>query len=198
MFDWSHVYIGILVRQGASNKRAPQFLWHFSVSCFLLSVHMWIANMLTRGLSISCFVQRIIIHAMEGEGVAPAVKGAKEMHAGVTFKKTNMFQPCFFLRSEIGQLSPHFGAISWLDSTEALEKRKNKSTGENSGLNQWRKCPEKWQISVPCRGRTRPGLGAPESSEFWWLTSTAWEAAGFFMSEKESLMSVIFLPAIVG
>ena len=35
----------------------------------------------------------------------------------------------FFLHPEIGQFSPHFGAISFLNYTENLEKRK-KSTGE--------------------------------------------------------------------
>ena len=34
MFGWSRVYIGILVRQSVSSKRAPQlFLWHFNISC---------------------------------------------------------------------------------------------------------------------------------------------------------------------
>ena len=58
-----------------------------------------------------------------------------------------------FLRPEIGQLSPHFGAIS-LQKKENLEKRKKihwrkfkESSGETS---------PKLQISVPCRGRTCP------------------------------------------
>ena len=59
----------------------------------------------------------------------------------------------FFLRPEIGQMSPHFGAIS-LSHTVNLEKRERfrwrkfkKSSGDGA---------LKLQISVPCRGRTRP------------------------------------------
>ena len=58
------------------------------------------------------------------------------------------------LRLQIGQLSPHFGAIALLNYTENLEKRETihwrkvkKSSGETS---------PKLQISVPCRGRTCP------------------------------------------
>ena len=59
----------------------------------------------------------------------------------------------FFLCPEIGQFSPHFGAISLLNCTENLEKGETnplektpqKSSGENS---------PKLLISVPCRGRT--------------------------------------------
>ena len=39
-----------------------------------------------------------------------------------------------FLHSEIGQISPRFGAVSLLNCTENLEK-KEKSTGENSKKN---------------------------------------------------------------
>ena len=38
----------------------------------------------------------------------------------------------FFLRPEIGQLSPHFWAVSLLNCTVNLEKRGKKTTGENS------------------------------------------------------------------
>ena len=59
----------------------------------------------------------------------------------------------FFLWLEIGQFSPHFGAISLLNYTANLEKRgkvhwrKFKSSGDGA---------PKLQISVPCRGRTCP------------------------------------------
>ena len=32
MFGWSRIYFG-LVKQTVSSKRAPQFLWHFNISC---------------------------------------------------------------------------------------------------------------------------------------------------------------------
>ena len=38
----------------------------------------------------------------------------------------------FVLRPEIGQFSPHFGAISVLNYTENPEKHEKKSTGDNS------------------------------------------------------------------
>ena len=44
----------------------------------------------------------------------------------------------FFLRPEIGQFSPHFGATSLLDDTENLEKRKNP---EKIPKIQWRRRP---------------------------------------------------------
>ena len=60
----------------------------------------------------------------------------------------------FFLYSEIGQFSPHFGAISFLNYTVNLENRGEnplekiqKSSGDGA---------PKLQISVPCRGRTCP------------------------------------------
>ena len=54
----------------------------------------------------------------------------------------------FFLRLEIGQFSPHFGASSLLNCTVNLEKRE-KSTGENSKRSSGDGAP-KLKISVPC------------------------------------------------
>ena len=61
-----------------------------------------------------------------------------------------------FLRPDIGQSSPHFGAIFLLNYTKNLEKEKKKSTGENSHKKNSGDSAPKLQISVPCRGRTRP------------------------------------------
>ena len=63
----------------------------------------------------------------------------------------------FLLRPEIGQFSPHFGAISLPNYTENLEKRE-KSAGENNKKKASGDGAPKLQISVPCRGRTRPDL----------------------------------------
>ena len=57
----------------------------------------------------------------------------------------------FLSSRDIGQLSPHFGAISLLKYTENLEKQKKKSTGENSkDIHQWRR--------RPCTGDSAPYL----------------------------------------
>ena len=60
----------------------------------------------------------------------------------------------FFLQPEIGQFSPRYWAISLPNHTVNLEKREknpleeiSKSSGDGA---------PKLQISVPCRGRTRP------------------------------------------
>ena len=47
----------------------------------------------------------------------------------------------FFLRPEIGQFSPHFGAISLLNYTENLETR-GKNPREKIQKIQWRRRPE--------------------------------------------------------
>ena len=55
-----------------------------------------------------------------------------------------------FLRPEIGQFSPHFGGISLPSYTEKpgeKGRKVQKSSGDGA---------PKLQISVPCRGRTRP------------------------------------------
>ena len=60
----------------------------------------------------------------------------------------------FFLRPEIVQFSPHFGAMSILNYTVNQEKRGKKSIGEFKKI-QWRRAPQ-LQISVLCRGRKCP------------------------------------------
>ena len=53
----------------------------------------------------------------------------------------------FFPRPEIGQLSPHSGAISLLTYTVNLEKReRKKNTGEIQTI-QWRRRPEIWKAT---------------------------------------------------
>ena len=72
---------------------------------------------------------------------------------------------CFFLRPEIGQISPHLGAISLQNYTENLEKeeksleKKNPLSGEGA---------PKLQISVPCYGRTLPEGLSPSLQWLFW------------------------------
>ena len=67
----------------------------------------------------------------------------------------------FFLRPEIGQFSPHFGAISSLNHTNNLEKKEKnplekfkKSSGDGA---------PKLQISVPCPGNVLSATTTTES-----------------------------------
>ena len=62
--------------------------------------------------------------------------------------------PLFF-PPEIGQISPHFGAIPFSNYAENWRKTKKKNTGKNSKKSSGDNTP-KLQISVPCRGRTCP------------------------------------------
>ena len=61
----------------------------------------------------------------------------------------------YFLRPEIGQVSPHFWALSLPNCTESPGDRGQKSTGRRSQKSNGENSPE-LQISVPCRGRTHP------------------------------------------
>ena len=63
-----------------------------------------------------------------------------------------------FLCPEIGQFSPHFGAISLRRHTENLEK-KDQNPLEKIQKNSSGDGAPKLQISVPCCGRTRPSKG---------------------------------------
>ena len=81
----------------------------------------------------------------------------------------------FFLRPEIGQFFPHFGAISLLNYTVNLEKRENNPL-ENAKKSSGDGAP-KSQISVPCRGWTCPDVSrVPKTSlrlefEIFWAQS---------------------------
>ena len=83
----------------------------------------------------------------------------------------------FFLLPEIGQFSPHFGAISLLNYTVNLEKRERKV--------RWRKFKKssgdgapKLQICVPCRGQMRPEIpGTFFSNIFNFGADSIWKPA---------------------
>ena len=79
-----------------------------------------------------------------------------------------------FLRPEIGQFSPHFGAISLLNCTQDLEK-KEKNPLEKIQKVHSGETSRKLRISVPCRGRTCPGLNV----YFWGDHVYLWEIKAY-------------------